>query len=1022
MTSQAPIYHNGEIMNIYALFPLIAALAFIPLLITTIASRPHSRQQELFILFLIPAMMWSLADFFFRSNFFPEYSLFLLRIVLIVYVWMAVQFHRFTSSFFSPTEGRWLGVAYGSLGLVVALVFIGYFPEGVDIHGDKLYPQYGPGFIFMAVPLVVLLARNVFVFVRKLKNLDNPVLYNQIVSLLIGLFLLTAFTFAALIPWGREVPVSHFGNIANAVVLSYAVIRHKLVDIKFVVRGGLVWASLIIVGVAGYAVILFGLHTLLRFNFDFTTTLAASLITAAVLAGIYRLRGFLSATVSKALQGQVYDYRQSLARFTGDIDKVFSLEQQGAELLALVTRAVGCRKACLLFPENGSDDFTAHLFEPRREDNTLSGFRLAGHNPIVEYLRRERAPLTRMNIAVLPEFRGLWAEEKEVVRANGIELFFPLVSRGKLVGIMALDRKQSGRYTLEDLDLLENTAARVAMSMEKGFIHEQLREREEELSIINRSSSIITSSLDIRRTYDRFIKELQKVVDVSWAAITVIEDNEINFLALSSDIGSAWQVGERIPLKGTATEWVATRQKALVETDLSKESRFVTGKYHLEHGVRSVAYLPLKVEDRVIGSLILASCNARAYPARTLKLLEELSMPIAVSIENSRQYDQAEQRARIDGLTTLLNRHSLDEQIQHEISRHSRYGGVFSLIILDLDNFKSFNDNYGHLAGDELLRQVGKIMKGAIRDADQAFRYGGDEFAVLLPQTNIDSAYMVAERIRKRAVLEGATGTPVTVSLGMASWPADGIGANEVIAAADTALYHAKHSGSNQSQRYLKTLAPSRGVATERNGSEDSEVISSIYAMAASVDVRDHAGSHSKKVNQYAVALAEALNLEPLEVSRLSTCAFLHDVGKIGINDDILNKREKLTEEEWEAIKVHPRLGAAIASHARHLAPCIPGILCHHERYDGTGYPRGLKGEQIPLEARILALADSYAAMTSERYYSDALSPEQAVEEIKRGAGTQFDPHLVEVFLSVLSDQEQAIKSEKGGEAGRAAG
>ena len=154
-------------------------------------------------------------------------------------------------------------------------------------------------------------------------------------------------------------------------------------------------------------------------------------------------------------------------------------------------------------------------------------------------------------------------------------------------------------------------------------------------------------------------------------------------------------------------------------------------------------------------------------------------------------------------------------------------------------------------------------------------------------------------------------------------------------------------------------------------------------------------------MSEYTVALAEALNLEPLEVSKLSTCAFLHDIGKIGISDDILNKPGQLNAKEWEAIRTHPQLGVTIASRARQLAPCIPAILHHHERYDGNGYPKGLKGEDIPLGARILALADAFAAMTSDRPHSAALSYEEALKEIERCAGTQFDSNLVKVFLSI---------------------
>jgi len=385
-------------------------------------------------------------------------------------------------------------------------------------------------------------------------------------------------------------------------------------------------------------------------------------------------------------------------------------------------------------------------------------------------------------------------------------------------------------------------------------------------------------------------------------------------------------------------------------------------------------------------------------------LLEQLASQIAMPVENSRLYAEAEEKARVDELTGLLNRRSLDEMIAGEIGRHSRYGGVFSIIILDLDSFKAFNDNYGHLAGDKILRQIGSIIKSTVRSADQAFRYGGDEFAILLPQTTIEATNEVAERVRQQIASEVKTGRiPITASLGLASWPVDGIESDEVVAAADTALYHAKRDGGNQSRHTLRTLLTLDDMMAGSADIRDDEALNTIYALAATVDAKDHyTYSHSKRVKEHAVTLAEALKLEPLEISRLETCALLHDIGKIGISDKILNKRGKLTAEEWEAIKIHPQVGANIASRARQLAPCLAGILYHHERYDGSGYPKGLKGEDIPLEARILAIADVFAAITSDRPYSDAFAYEEALEEIKRGAGKQFDSHLVKIFLSAI--------------------
>ena len=991
-------------MSIYALIPLAATIAYIPLLVITASRRPWQRQHKLFTLFLIAAVAWSLSDFFLRSDFFRQHSLILGKLIVVMYTWMAVQFHCFTSSFFSPGQGRWLPFAYISLAMIIVLAALGYIPEDIVVSGSKLYPVYGIGIVFIAIPLLTLVARNMYVFWKRLRVLDNPVLYNQIVSLMLTIFVLTIFTLATLLPWGREFPISHFGNIINAFILSYATIRHQLVDIKFVLRRGLAWVSLGIIGAASYWLLLSIFHLVLNFEIDLTTTFAATLAAMLIAILIYKLRGLLFVTIGKAFQGQSYDYRQKLSDFASNIHNVFSLGEQGRDLLTLVINAIGCKKACLLFLEADSEHFTTQLVEPQREDNPLSSLRLKGHNPIVEYLKQKHRPLTRQNLAILPEFSSLWTREKEDIKSKEIELFMPLISRDRLIGILVLDKKESGRYRLEDFNLLEEVTSQVAVSMEKEYLREQLRQREEELSVINRSSAVITSSLDIQRIYDSFITELKNVVDVNWAAITLIEGEEVHFLALSSEIGSAWQVGERIPIKGTATKWVASHRKAIIEPDLAQKSRFVTGKYHLQQDVRSIIYLPLIVKDEVIGSLIVASRPPNAYTERHIKLLDQLASQIAMPIENSRIYAKAEEKARIDELTSLLNRRSLDEQITSEIGRHSRYGGVFSIIILDLDSFKAFNDNHGHLAGDKLLKLIGSTIKSAIRSADQAFRYGGDEFAILLPQTNTESAYEVAERVRKRITSEmKASRASVTASLGLASWPGDGIGPYEVVAAADIALYHAKRGGNNRSQRYSRTLSPPDDTMVGVQSNEDSEALSNIYALAATVDARDnYTQRHSKKVNEYAVALAEALHLEPLEISRLSTCAFLHDIGKIGISGDILNKPSKLTDEEWKAIKAHPQLGAAIASHARHLAPCIPGVLHHHERYDGSGYPEGLKGEDIPLEARILAIADAFTAMTTERRYSDALSYEQSLEEIKCGAGTQFDPNLAKIFLSII--------------------
>ncbi len=958
-----------------------------------------------FLLFLISAMVWSIVTVYLRGNFEPRDSLILGKLIIFLFALTAVQFHCFTSSFFPPQKGRWLPFAYASLLVVIALVLMGYIPRGVEASGDRLYPEYGPWVIVMAILLLIIVARNLYVFITVLKTEDNPVLHNQTLTLIISIIVLTVFTLISLLPWGKEYPISHFGNLIVAFILSYSVIRHRLVDIRIVLRRGTAWITLGIIGALSFWLILILLQILFKFELDLVASFIATVLAMAVAVFIYRLKGQLFALLNRAFRGSSYDYHQRLNDFTSKIHNVFSLKEQGGELLGLLTKAINIKQACLLFPETGSGDFLTHFVEPKDRDSRLANLRLRAGNPVIRYLEREQKPLTRENLTILPAFLGLWPKEKEEIESKEISMFVPLISRERLIAILVLGNKYTGRFLLEELGVIEDVTSRVAVSMEKEFLREQLREREEELSVINNSSFILSSSLDIQEIFGSFIEELKKVIDVEWGTIVLLDENDLCCVALSSVEGSAYQVGERIPLEGSGTGWVITQKKVFVESDLSQGRYFKTGENFYQQGLRTVVYLPLLAKGRAIGSLIITSKRPSAYSQRHIKLLEQLTAQIAMPLENTLLYAKAEKKARIDELTALLNRRSLDEMIDNEISRHSRYGGVFSLAILDLDSFKVYNDSYGHPAGDKLLRQVGTVIKSAIRNADRAFRYGGDEFAILLPQTTIDAGLQVTERVRKSIAEEVNSGDiPVTISIGLASWPDDGISHTDIIAAADVTLYRAKRSGGNQSCRASGTLASLQTGASNEDAGNciDIKILEVIRGLAETVDARSYyTFNHSKRVTDYSLALGKLLKLDTVEMSRLEACALMHDIGKIGISDLVINKTSELTADEWELVKTHPKLGADIAGRIPQLTSCTNGILHHHEWYDGSGYPRGLKGDEIPLEARILAIADSYVAMTSERSYSGTLNHECAIEELKKCGGKQFDPYLIDQFVSI---------------------
>jgi diguanylate cyclase (GGDEF)-like protein/putative nucleotidyltransferase with HDIG domain len=1005
-------------MTVYAIAPLIATVAYIPLLITTISSRPWQKRHLLFTLFLVSAIAWSFVDYLDRSLLLPELRPLLFKFTVILFALTAIQFHLFTSSFFPRGVNRWIPFAYASAIVVTVIVMMGYVTNDIYINGVYDHSTYTPFILAVALPLLIIVGRNNFVFSKMLKETNNAVLRNQIVTLMLGIGFLTVFVAFSVPGWMNHFPIAHYGNLINAFILIFAVIRHHLVDIRLVIRRGTTWFVLGIIGIAVYWLLLIIAHRLFSFHLDLTASIIATILATTVFLLMYKIRSRIFKAMSRIFQGNSFDYFQQLNDFTGKIHNVFSLKEQGGELLSLLIKALNIKQASLLFPETGSGDYKTQFFSTSTQQSQLSSLRLRANSPIIKYLEREQRALHRENLLILPEFLSLWPQEKEEIESKSIAMFIPLISRDRLIAILVLGDKVSGRYSLEDINILENASSRVAVSMEKEYLREQLREREEELSVINNSNVILSSSLDIQESFGAFIEELKKVVDVAWAAIVLIEDNKLLTMALSAPEMGAYQIGDRVPMEGTGTGWVLTQKKPFIEYDLALEKYFSTSEHFLNLGMRTTGYFPLTAKGRIIGSLIITSKLPNAYGPRHIKLLEQLASQIAMPLENSQLYAKAEKKARVDELTRLLNRRSLDEMLDSEISRHSRYGGAFSLAILDLDGFKFYNDTYGHLAGDGLLQDVGKSIKAAIRTADFAFRYGGDEFAILLPQTTLDAALQVVERVRKSIAENVKTDKlSITTSIGLASWPDDGISHTDIIAAADVTLYRAKRNGGNQSlcaQGPLGTLAPEEATADNIDDNINNKINSLVRVLSEVSDSRScYANNHSKRVKDYAMTLANALKMDKKEMSKIEMCAMLHDAGKIGISKDILSKSGELSGEEWHVFKSHPELGANIVKQIPQLSECADIILHHHEWYDGTGYPGGLKGSAIPIESRIIGIAEAFVTMMSERSYTRTKTLEEAVKELRRFSGLQFDPILVELFVSIFEKKDSAVNKTR---------
>lgn len=377
--------------------------------------------------------------------------------------------------------------------------------------------------------------------------------------------------------------------------------------------------------------------------------------------------------------------------------------------------------------------------------------------------------------------------------------------------------------------------------------------------------------------------------------------------------------------------------------------------------------------------------------------------------------------ARTDPLTGTLNRRGFEELLELELERARRYGRAVSLLALDLDRFKQVNDRFGHQAGDAALMRAADALTEEKRRIDILGRIGGEEFAVLVPDTDENGAYVLAERLRHR-LRDAFAGQPaeLTVSIGIAAMPAHAQGLQSLMSVADQALYAAKQLGRDRCVIFSPEVAGiiSAGLVNGRAGRDDLQ-LATVLTLAETLDIRDTGTArHSQTAGRYAETMARELELDPGRIERVRLAGILHDVGKIGVPDSVLRKPGPLTGGEWEEMRKHPEIGARILG-ASSFDDIRPWVLSHHERPDGRGYPHGTSGDEIPLEARILAVADAYEAMTSDRVYRPGMDPRAAREELRSCAGTQFDRQVVEAFLAALEREPSAEAADKPAAAAR---
>jgi diguanylate cyclase (GGDEF)-like protein len=412
---------------------------------------------------------------------------------------------------------------------------------------------------------------------------------------------------------------------------------------------------------------------------------------------------------------------------------------------------------------------------------------------------------------------------------------------------------------------------------------------------------------------------------------------------------------------------------------------------------QSIVWLPLRAGGADVGVLVGNARRALEFDVDAAETAKLLAAHAAASLDAASALARERNAAMTDPLTGLLNRRGFGDRFAAEVeAAHSRGRGM-SVVVFDCDDFKAINDEEGHDVGDRALKAIATYLRGRVRADDAVGRLGGEEFALLLAEMDAERALTAAERLRRGLATEVSEdcGRPMTASFGVATYPADGATPADLLRAADQAMYLAKRSGKNQSVAFtqIRHLTSHPGTA----GALEPMMTLSHYVDEGYL----HSNAHSRLVGTCAKLIAQGLGLPPDEEERLWIAGVLHDIGKIGLDEGILRKPGPLSDEEWEQVRRHPTIGANMLARV-HESGIDDWVRHHHERVDGHGYPDGLPAEQIPLGARVLAVADAFEAMISARPYRAPRSVRQAIAELRRCAGTQFDPVVVDALVAAL--------------------
>jgi len=653
---------------------------------------------------------------------------------------------------------------------------------------------------------------------------------------------------------------------------------------------------------------------------------------------------------------------------------------------------------------------------------------------LAQHVQRTRKPLlVASNVHWAVRQLGLPPMNPRIKTWCGVPVHF---SDGSM-GVLALaDMEREYAVTRAHFELVQVLAQEAAGAVENARLFKKEQRRASHLALLNELGRKASSVLNPQELLPSICRQIRHAFGYDLARIEML-DLRREELVVEAEAGYGPELmGRRIRM-GEGLAGVAAESGELVlANSVVREPRYIA----LHPGIRSALSLPLKYREELMGVLSLESLQAYAFSQQDVLTLRTLADQLAIALHNARAYQVALEQAITDGLTGLKTHRYFMEALEREWRRSTRSGHMFSVIMMDLDGFKQVNDRHGHLEGDKVLTAVASLLRDRVRQSNVVARYGGDEFAVMMPETRTDQAEILAERLR--ATIESdpyLAAHSVTASFGIATFPLHGPTQEEILRVADSGMYLAKHQDGNRVRVASSSVASTQtewerqlleaylGVTMKRMFSTGPEafdhnlrhfqdvmlkvngeafsLLDAVTMLANAVDAKDHyTQGHSQKVSRLAAQIARHMSLPDAVIEEVRLGGILHDIGKIGVPEAVLKKPSRLTPEEYDVMKSHTLVGAKILESVKVKAiERIRGMVRHHhEMVDGTGYPDHLRGESIPLGARIITVADSFDTMVSERAYKPGRSIEEAMVELRRCCGTQFDPLIVEAFVRSL--------------------